>query len=120
MTKKPFGWRREPARHSLASKGIESAQRKPASQRVLQPLKVQQNHPAGISPQLKDEAVNAVLQGALDESSGDKEQASALIRDDSWFYKQVKAVARDHAEGPQAAGLERAIKEAFGDTSKEE
>ena len=119
MVKRPWGWRKEPARHALAAKGVETARRKSGPQRTTQPLSVLRSRPAGISPQVKDQAIDEILQSALDETGGDKGEAASFIRDEGWLNRQIKSVAKERVPASQVNALEKDLKAAFADKTEE-
>lgn len=108
--KKTQGWRREPARHALASKGIETKMKKSASSRPLAlPPEALKSRTAAISNDLKEAAIDVVLARALAEG-GDKTKAIALIENDKWLEAEAKKIADREATGfMQRAALKQEI-----------
>jgi hypothetical protein len=98
--KKPEGWRREPARHALASKGIETKMKKSVSQRplALSP-EARKGHVQGVSDDVKEQCADEILGRALTEAGGDEKAALTLLEDDVWLKTAVKKAAGDHSKG---------------------
>ena len=116
---KPIGWRREPARHALAAKGIESGRTESGALRALLPSTAAlRSQTTAIKSELKKQAVEDLVERALAETNGDEEKAVDLIQNQCWFDQQAKTVAREHSQGRMAKELERELKLAFADVSK--
>jgi len=97
--KKPDGWRREPARHALAAKGVETKLKKSRSGTSLTlPPKAMRSGTPAITNELKEAALDRVLQDALTEG-GDKLGAVVLLENDSWLKAEAKKVAEGKASG---------------------
>jgi len=89
--KKPFGWKREPARHALASKGIETKPknvRSTAAKSLPRPLVVAKP----LSDESKESAVDKVLSTALDEA-GSRDRAVELLEDHEWLDRTAQKIA---------------------------
>ena len=110
---KPLGWRQEPARHALASKGIETGrttQKRTGREAPLAlPPKAMRSGTPAVSNELKEVAVDTVLARALAEA-GDKSQAIALLETDAWLQREAQKVAESEARGVlQRAALKEEI-----------
>jgi len=108
---KPIGWRKEPARHTLAAKGIETGRTKKsrnAKSLSLPPAVLKSGTPA-VHDDQKEVAVDRVLQDALTEG-GSKAEAIALLENDKWLEVEAKKVAEANASGfMQRASLKQEI-----------
>ncbi len=117
MEKKPFGWRREPARHALASKGIETGrtQRHIANRGalVLSP-EARRSRVPGIDDQVKERCADQVIVRALRESNGDEKAALVLLESDAWLKVAIKDAAQDGGKGIlQRGSLEQELLRSF-------
>jgi len=97
--KKPFGWRHEPARHALASKGIETKikERKTSAPLALPPQAMKSGTPV-IKNEVKAAAVDRILQDALTEG-GSKSRAIELLEDDRWLKGEVEKIVEAETDG---------------------
>lgn len=100
---KAQGWRREPARHALAAKGIETGRTK---------NQIQERHPQkdmlppaakrvavnGVPEQVKDNSVDRILEQALEEG-GSKPEAILLLENDQWLESKATAISKEKASG---------------------
>ena len=100
--KKPDGWRKEPARHALASKGIKTRQknaRSTSGKAQPRPLVVAT---LGTKPteQAKESAVDKVLSTALDEA-GSRDGAIELLEDHEWLDRTAQKIAESQTYDEQ-------------------
>jgi len=87
--KKPEGWRKEPARHALAAKGVETKPKNvapTAGRSTPRPL-------TGTKPteEAKESAVEKVLAAALAEA-GDPKGAVELLENNQWLDRTAQKV----------------------------
>ncbi len=115
--KKPEGWRREPARHALAAKGMESGRtRKHAASHgaLALSMEARKSHVPGISDALKEECADEILVRALRESNGDEKAALNLLESDIWLKAAIKEAAHEGGTGIfQRGSLEQELLRAF-------
>jgi len=105
MVKTPIGWRRQPARHSLASKGIETKILKTRSSRSLAlPQKALRTGTPGITEDVKARAVDQVLTVAWEEGKGEP-GAVELLDDDHWLKVEAEKVANAICSDAQERGI---------------
>jgi len=99
---KPEGWKRDPARHVLAAKGVESGRtrRQAASHGTLAlSLESGKSRVSGIDDSLKESCADQVIAYALSESDGDEKAARVLLESDEWLKAAVKDVAAEGCKG---------------------
>ena len=109
--KKPEGWRREPARHALAAKGIETGRTKKQSnvKSLSLPTAALKSGTPAVRDAQKEAAIDMILANAL-ETGGSKAKAVALIEDDQWLEAEAKKIADQEASGfMQRAALKQEI-----------
>lgn len=87
-----LGWRKEPARHALAAKGIETKQKKQKNAGVAVG---KATPPSAVAPKpteaVKESAVDKVLAVALAEG-GSEAEAVELLEDDQWLDRAAQKV----------------------------
>jgi hypothetical protein len=110
---KPLGWRQEPARHALASKGIEtgkSTQKRVGREAPLAlPPKAMRSGTPVVNDQVKAVAVDRILVEALEEG-GDKAGAIRLLENDEWLEREAKKIAEAESAGfMQRAALKQEL-----------
>jgi hypothetical protein len=122
MKSKPTGWRREPARHALAAKGVETGISRSESTKLLLP-RADALRPKGsmIKSELKVRAAEDLVAMALQEENQDEEAAIDLLKDPKWFERSVDEVVRGHAgeDSARAKQLRTELESAFVEFSKE-
>jgi hypothetical protein len=111
--KKPEGWKKEPARHALASKGIETGRttqkRTDHQASSALPSQALRSGTLLVKDDLKAAAIDTILSEALREG-GDKTHAIELLEDDQWLDAEAKKVAEAEAIGfMQRAALKKEI-----------
>lgn len=110
--KKRDGWRREPARHALAAKGVETKQKNIRSttpwKATPRPL-VASTTGRKPTEQAKETAVDKVLAVALAEG-GSEDGAVELLEDDQWLDRTAqKVVDSETKDAKERAALKAEI-----------
>jgi len=108
---KPKGWRKEPARHALAAKGVETKQKnvRPTPGKALPRPLVATTPGTKPTEQAKESAVDKVLAAALAEA-GSQDEAVELLEDDQWLDRTAqKIVDSQTSDAKERAALKAEI-----------
>jgi len=98
--KKPFGWKREPGRHALAAKGIETGRSELKAKKQLGntiPALPSRHTRSPPEVQNQEKIVDMILAKAL-EDGGSKSEAVALLESDKWLEVEASKIADQEAE----------------------